>query len=400
MNKRVLITVRGHDAPGITRDLSGVLAENGAILEDVEQVVNHGLLLLSFLVGFDDAKAAETADAALAEASAKHGLVYEARQVSTEDIRRHTTRTTHVVTLLGPDLNPSVLQAVSGVLAAAGVNIEKINKFQGGRIGSLELLVSDNGLVSPRQLKQNLLELNERFNIDVAVQRESVFRRSKRLVVMDMDSTLIACEVIDELAAEAGQKERVAAITERAMRGELDFKESLRERVSALKGMKVDALQRVAARIELTPGAQTLISVLHRLGYKTAVISGGFRFFTEHVKQNLGLDYAHANELEIEGGLLTGRVKGNIIDADGKADLLEDIARREGIGLDQVIAIGDGANDLKMLARAGLGIAFNAKRRVQEAADGTISGSLDSILYLLGITPRDVEELSQLPWQS
>ncbi len=395
MSQHILITVRGHDTPGITRDLTAVLARYDAVLVDVEQVVIHNLLILAFL--FEVAPRVDTAGVLeeLRQVAHAHELVFESKQLTLEEHKRHRQRHRYVVTLMGANMTAAAMQGVAGVIASAGVNIEKIQRLTEGALTTVELVVSNWSEIEPRQLKGMLLEANERFGIDVAVQRESIFRRSKRLVVMDMDSTLITCEVIDELAAAAGKKEQVSAITERAMRGELDFKASLRERVSTLKGLPADVLAQVAAGISLTPGAETLVSVLHRLGYTTAVISGGFRFFTDGIQKRLDLDYAFANELEIEGGRLTGNVRGRIIDADVKAELLEDIARREGIGLDQVIAIGDGANDLKMLSRAGLGIAFNAKRRVREEADGTITGSLDSILYLLGINQRDIDELTQ-----
>lgn len=396
--EHVLITVRGHDAPGITRDLTAVLVDQQAQLLDIEQVVIHHLLLLAFLVVFPDAARREAAIRSMQAVAEGRALTLEARTFTTEDAQQRSSKHTYVVTLLGPSISPAAMQGVASVLAAADVNIEKITQLAEGTFSTVEMIVYDRGRIDPRELKRRLLEVNDRYGIDVAVQRESIFRRSKRLVVMDMDSTLIACEVIDELAAEAGVKAKVAEITERAMRGELDFARSLRERVATLAGLPVEALERVAARIPLTLGAETLVRTLHRLGYKTAVISGGFRYFAEHLQARIGLDYAFANELEIADGHLTGRVCGRIIDADVKAELLEDIARREGIGLDQVIAIGDGANDLKMLARAGLGIAFNAKKRVREAAHGTVSGSLDSILYLLGITKKDIDELQQAPW--
>lgn len=395
--QHVLISVRGHDAPGITRDLAAELDKFHAELLDIEQVVIHHILTLSLLVRFPEGADAPAIAALQGVAEAK-GLVLEQKTFTDEDVRRRSSRHTYVVTLLGSTISPAALQGVAGVLAASAVNIEKINKLTQGAISTIEMVVYDGGVIDPQELKRNLLEVSERFGVDVAVQRESIFRRSKRLVVMDMDSTLIACEVIDELAAAAGAREKVAAITERAMRGELDFGASLRERVKTLEGLPTSVMEEIAQRIALTPGAETLVQVLHRLGYKTAVISGGFRFFTERIQQRLGLTYAYANELEYADGKLTGSVQGRIVDADVKAELLEDIARREGIGLDQVIAIGDGANDIKMLARAGLGIAFNAKRRVREAAHGTVSGSLDSILYLLGITEKDIESIKQSPW--
>ncbi|MFY0573127.1 phosphoserine phosphatase SerB [Cystobacter fuscus] len=229
---------------------------------------------------------------------------------------------------------------------------------------------------------------------DVALQRESLYRRAKRLVVMDMDSTLIRIEVIDELARAHGVGEQVSRITERAMHGEMDYDESLRQRVALLKGLDARVLHELAARLPLTEGAETLIRVLKRLGYRTAIISGGFSVAAEALRARLGIDYAHSNLLEEADGKLTGRTLGAIVNARRKAELLEDIARAEGILLDQVIAVGDGANDLLMLERAGLGIAFRAKPKLRQAADTSISaGGLDTILYFLGLTARELREV-------
>jgi phosphoserine phosphatase len=245
-------------------------------------------------------------------------------------------------------------------------------------------------------MTRQLLAEGAGLGIDIAVQKENLYRRAKRLVVLDMDSTLIQIEVIDELARLAGVGEQVAAITERAMNGELDFQQALRERVGLLKGLSAGALEQVYRDLPFTPGAKNLIRILRRLGFRTAVISGGFDFFTDRLKAELGLDYAYANDLEIVDGLVTGQVVGAIVDGQRKAELLAEIAEREGITLSQVIAIGDGANDLPMLGRAGLGIAFNAKARVREQADYHINqGSLDSILYLLGIAEWEMAELSK-----
>jgi phosphoserine phosphatase len=229
---------------------------------------------------------------------------------------------------------------------------------------------------------------------DVSLQRESLYRRSKRLVVMDMDSTLIRIEVIDELARVAGVGAEVSKITERAMQGEMDYDESLRQRVGLLKGLDVAVLDKIAADLPLTDGAETLVRVLKRLGYRIAVISGGFSRAAEALKRRLGVDYAYSNNLEVQGGKLTGRVVGPIVNAQRKAELLETIAQAEGVLLDQVIAVGDGANDALMLDRAGLGIAFHAKPKLREAADTSLTSSgLDAILYLLGISARELQEV-------
>jgi phosphoserine phosphatase len=239
-------------------------------------------------------------------------------------------------------------------------------------------------------MTRKLLSISSDFGVDIAVQKEDIFRRSKRLVVMDMDSTLIQVEVIDELAKSAGHGEEVSGITSKAMNGELSFNESLNKRVELLRGLDENILDEIYHNIPFTPGAKKLVKILKKLGYKTAVISGGFTFFTDRLKNELGLDYAFANKLEIKDGKLTGKVLGEIINGEAKAKILEDIANKEDISLDQVVAIGDGANDLLMLDKAGLGIAFNAHKTVREKADYNISQeNLDSIIYLLGISEKE-----------
>jgi phosphoserine phosphatase len=240
------------------------------------------------------------------------------------------------------------------------------------------------------QFKSALLELASHYDIDIAYQEDNIFRRNRRLVVFDMDSTLIDAEVIDELAHEAGVGDQVAAITEAAMQGEIDFKASFTQRMALLKGLDASVLQSVAERLRLNEGAEHLISTLKKLGYKTAIVSGGFTFFGEYLQQRLGVDYVYANQLDVEDGLVTGRVTGEIIDGQRKAELLRQIAEREGLMLQQVIAVGDGANDLPMLSIAGLGIAFRAKPLVKASAKQSISNlGLDGILYLLGYSDKD-----------
>jgi phosphoserine phosphatase len=303
----------------------------------------------------------------------------------------------HVVTVVGRSLGARELHAVTERLARHGANLERIHRLSEVEPGSVEIHIALPPEREPEELKRSLLELAMASStFDVALQRESLYRRSKRLVVMDMDSTLIRIEVIDELARAYGVGEQVSRITERAMHGEMDYDESLRQRVGLLKGLDVKVLDDIAANLPLTEGAETLIRVLRRLGYRTAIISGGFSVAAEALKARLGIDYAHSNVLEQEDGKLTGRTLGPIVNARRKAELLESIAQAEGILLDQVIAVGDGANDLLMLERAGLGIAFRAKPKLRQAADTSISaGGLDTILYLLGLSARELQEVRE-----
>jgi phosphoserine phosphatase len=290
-----------------------------------------------------------------------------------------------------------VLSSAATAAARHGFNIDKIHRLSSSTLSSLELILGGDSKADPVSLRTELLQLQSVHGCDVALQREGLMRRSKRLVVMDMDSTLIQQEVIDELARAVGVYDEVAAVTHRAMNGELPFDEALRERVKLLAGAPASILTEVLEQIELTPGAERLVRVLKRLGYRLAVISGGFIQVTEPIRARLGLDYGFANTLEIVDGKLTGRVTGPIINRQRKADLLESLAQTERISLDQVIAIGDGANDLDMLARAGLGIAFRAKRIVQQQAKYALNQqNLDAVLYLLGLHDEEVRELASL----
>ena len=400
-NDRVLITVTGRDRAGITATLTGILAEQGATLHDIEQVVVQGQLTLCLLVGLSHARdvlkellfAAKEMGLELdfnpvspAAANGAAALAAAARG-GAEPGRRY------VITAIGRSLGADALHALARTLATEGANIEKISRLSEDSLASVEIHASLPPGRDREALKRSLLAVATKTGFDVSLQRESLYRRSKRMVVMDMDSTLIRIEVIDELARAAGVGEAVSKITERAMQGEMDYDESLRQRVGLLVGLDVKVLDQIANDLPLTEGAETLVRVLKRLGYKTAVISGGFSRAAEALKRRLGIDYAFSNNLEVEGGKLTGRVVGPIVNAQRKAELLEIIAQLEGVVLDQVIAVGDGANDILMLQKAGLGIAFHAKTKTREAADTSISGAgLDAILYLLGISAREIKE--------
>jgi phosphoserine phosphatase len=389
---RVLVTVTGPDRTGVTSTLTGILSQQGATLQDIEQVVVQGQLTLCLLITVP-----ETRDV-LKE------LLFAAKQLGMElDFKPVPADTTpapqaegrrYVITAIGPTLGASQMHALASTLAGVGANIEKIGRLSAETLASVEI----HALLPPDRdseaLKRTLLNVATSSGFDVSLQPESLYRRSKRLVVLDMDSTLIRIEVIDELARVAGVGPEVARITERAMQGEMDYDESLRQRVSLLAGLDVKVLDQIASDLPLTDGAETMVRVLKRLGYKIAVISGGFSRAAEALKRRLGVDYAYSNNLEVAAGKLTGRVVGPIVNAQRKAELLETIAQAEGVLLDQVIAVGDGANDALMLERAGLGIAFHAKAKLRERADTSISGAgLDAILYLLGLSARELQEV-------
>ena len=304
----------------------------------------------------------------------------------------------YIVSLLSRSITAEQIARVSEITASYGLNIDNITRLSGRPSLDIDLQGSQACIefsvrgTTPDidKLRNDFLQIASELNVDIAFQEDSLYRRNRRLVVFDMDSTLIEAEVIDELAKEAGVGEQVAEITERAMRGEIDFTESFALRVGLLKGLSEDVLSRVAERINMTEGAERLISTLKSLGYKTAILSGGFTYFANRLQANLGIDYVYANELEIEDGKVTGRVTGQVVDGQRKAALLDELAKKENIGRQQVIAVGDGANDLPMLSRAGLGVAFRAKPLVKESARHAISNlGLDAVLYLIGF--RDLE---------
>jgi phosphoserine phosphatase len=307
--------------------------------------------------------------------------------------------TRHIVTLLSRRIRGEEIARLSEVVARHGLSIDKITRLS-GRVSLDAADATDKACVElsvrgefpdPEAARREFLALAASLGVDIACQRDSMFRRNRRLVAFDMDSTLIEVEVIDELARHAGVGSEVAAITESAMRGEIDFAQSFRKRVALLEGLDEGVLEEVAQALRLTEGAEKLLAALRRMGLRTAIISGGFGYFGRKVQQRLGIDYVFANELDIEDGRVTGRVRGPVVDGARKAELLRELAQREGISLEQVIAVGDGANDLPMLSIAGLGIAFRAKPLVKASAKHAISTlGLDGILYLLGISDREL----------
>jgi phosphoserine phosphatase len=381
----LLITATGRDRPGLTSGLCTVLAEHGARILDLEQVVIRDRLILGLLVSLGDDE--EVTCRRLNERAAELGVSLEFEHMAASRSSWGPQR--HYVTMLGQPLRAGAIAAVTGRIAECGANIERITRLSRYPILSFELLVSGG---EAEQLRSELVAEAARQRIDVAVQRATLYRRAKRLIVLDVDSTLIQGEVIELLAEHAGCADRVAAVTARAMAGEIDFEASLRERVALLEGLPASAIDHVKEHLVLTPGAQTLVRTLRRLGYVLAIVSGGFTQVTDDLAARLHLDHAHANTLEVVDGRLTGRLEGPVVDRAGKAEALVRFAAQAGVPLSQTVAVGDGANDLDMLNTAGLGIAFNAKPVVRQAADTAVSVPyLDAILFLLGITREEIE---------
>jgi phosphoserine phosphatase len=401
MTEILLVNVSGPDRPGVTRAVSQVLADHGATILDIGQAVIHDTLNLGLLAGVPRPQEVEPAMEELRAALGELGLRVRFEPVSAEAYAHwvgQQGKPRHIVTLLGRSILAGHIAQITQIIADHGLNIDKITRLSGrvplradGRpVNACVEFSVRGGSGDLGSLRASLLELATDLDIDIAYQEDNIFRRHRRLVVFDMDSTLIENEVIDELAQRAGVGAQVAAITERAMRGELDFQHSFRERLALLRGLPETVLDEVYQGLTLTEGAEHLIATLKVLGYRTAILSGGFTCIGRRIQRRLGIDYLFANELEIRDGRVTGMVSGTIVDAARKAELLRELAAREGISLEQTIAVGDGANDLQMLGVAGLGIAFRAKPLVRASAKQSLSQlGLDGILYLMGISDRD-----------
>jgi len=384
----LLITLTGRDRPGVTSRLFSVLARFPLSVVDIEQVVIRGRLVLGVLTSCDEPPDLTAIHRSVTSMAAGLGLDAEITTGSAEPGQGGggygTAAEQLHVTVLGHPLQPDAVAAVAGRIAASGANIDRITRLASDPVTCIELDVSG---AEPGPLRAALAQVAVDSGVDVAVQRGGLHRRAMRLIVMDVDSTLIQEEVIDLLAARAGCADEVAKITESAMRGDLDFAGSLRERAALLAGLDASVLDTVRASLRLTPGARTLIRTLKRLGYKCGIVSGGFTAVIEPLAASLGIDYVAANTLEVADGKLTGRVLEPIIDREGKTEALRTFARAAGVPLSQTVAVGDGANDLGMIAAAGLGVAFNAKPMVRDAADTALSVPyLDTVLYLLGIS--------------
>jgi phosphoserine phosphatase len=401
MREIILINISGEDKPGLTSSITGILARYRISILDIGQAVIHDTLSLGILIGVP--KEAESSPILKDVLFKAHelGVNMQFTPISRQVYQKWVGgqgKPRYIITVLARKINAEQISVVTRIVARNQLNIDQISRLSGriplnagNRENKACVEFSLRGQPADiHQMRSEFFQVAEKLGIDIAFQEDNVYRRNARLVVFDMDSTLIESEVIDELARAAGVGKEVAAVTEKAMRGEIDFTASLKLRVAYLKGLDESVLQQVASNLQLTEGAEKLISNLKALGFKTAILSGGFQYFGQLLRARLGIDYVHANELEIMDGKLTGNVSGTIVDGNRKAQLLKQIAAKENIRMEQVIAVGDGANDLPMLNAAGLGIAFRAKPIVRESAKQSISTlGLDSILYLIGFRDRE-----------
>ncbi|MEM1670868.1 MAG: phosphoserine phosphatase SerB [Archaeoglobaceae archaeon] len=371
----IALSVHGEDKPGLVHAVAKALAGCNANIVDIEQTVLQGIFAM-FIVA--EAENLDCVEKKVRELCDRLGVKIT---LSPFERKKLKEKNLYVINVLGKD-RIGLVRDITEVLLKFGINIERTSLTARDKLISIEFLV-DMGDANLSNLKRELLKEGEKLGLDIVVQDYESATKEKRLIVFDLDSTLIEVEIIDELAREAGVEKEVKELTQKAMNGEMSFKEALRERVRLLKGLPVEVLEKIYSRVEFTEGAKELISALKRAGYKIAVVSGSFTYFTNRIKEELGIDYAFGNELEIVDGKLTGNVVGRIIDAEEKARIVEEIARKEGIKIENVVAVGDGANDRIMIERAGLGIAFNAKNVLKEIADGNISK--DNIIGIAGI---------------
>ncbi len=403
MNETVLIHLSGSNQPGLTAVLTAILARYHACVLDIGQAVVHETLVLGLLIEIPPDNFLHLQNALVKKSGELH-LQVSFKPVSKSDLEHwiySQGKDRFIITILGRAISANHLARVSAIIEEHGLNVDRIERLSGRRSlavhtsttnACVELRASGNA-TSEASMRADFLATAHELRIDIAFQRESIFRRNRRLFAFDMDSTLIQGEVIDELAKMAGVADKVVAITESAMRGEIEFQESFRRRVELLRGLSEQRVHELLGTIPLVEGAEQLIGTLKMLGYKTAILSGGFTFFARHLQQRLGVDYVFANELDIVDGKVSGQVKTEIVDGPRKAELLRQIARKENISLEQVIAVGDGANDLPMLGIAGMGIAFRAKPIVRQTAGHAVSFlGLDSLLYLIGVRDRDFDE--------
>jgi phosphoserine phosphatase len=392
-----ILSVSGRDRKGILAALASALADAGIEIVDIEQATLQDFLALSFLVDLDrDPDRASRLLRVVIPKASELGLAVDVRSLDGDQVRT-LKETDHLVLTLISERPSSRLVADLGAAAARhGANIVSIRRLAEEDLRAGEYVLDISAVGDLDAMKADILLTAEGLGADAGLAREDVYRKSKRIVVFDMDSTLVAGELIDVLAERKGVADAVSAITRKAMEGDMDFEESLRRRVAMLAGLPESVLQEIARTLPLTPGAEEVIGVLKRLGYKLGILSGGFTVFTDALRERLGIDYAHANTVEIRDGALTGKLLGPVLDGPGKARVLREIAAREGVRPDQVVGVGDGANDIPMLQAAGLGIAFRAKEGTRRRADAAIQrNDFMGLLYLLGVSGRDVRRMRQ-----
>ncbi len=395
-NELILINISGQDKPGVTAALTSILARYNAMVLDIGQADIHHTLSLGILFKTTPAESGDLMKDLLFKAY-DMGVKIRFTPISTEEYEKWVGlqgKNRWIITILGRQLTASNIALVSEVIVEQGLNIDAIQRLTGrqplveGALPAAKACIEFSVRGTPvnrSEMQSRFIEISSREGFDISMQEDTMYRRCRRLICFDMDSTLIQTECIDQLAEKAGVGEKVRDITERAMRGEIDFRESFTERVALLKGLDVSVMEGIAESLPITEGVDRMMQVLKRAGFKTAILSGGFTFFGEYLKRRFGFDYVYANELEVEDGKLTGRYVGDIVDGKRKAELLRLIAQVENVNIAQTIAVGDGANDLPMLSAAGLGIAFHAKPKVKESAKQSISTiGIDGVLYFLG----------------
>ncbi|OEK07687.1 phosphoserine phosphatase SerB [Flavivirga aquatica] len=398
-----LLNISGQDKPGLTSSLTDVLAEYKAKVLDIGQANIHDTLSLGILFEIQSGKKSAAVLKDLLFKAYELGIKAKFKPITLEDYENWVTlqgKDRYIVTILGEKLAAEQISEVTKIISDKNLNIDSIKRLT-GRLSLVKeeeyprasIQLSIRGKIDDKtEFTEKFMQISRDLDVDIAFQEDNIYRRNRRLVCFDMDSTLIQTEVIDELAELAGVGEEVKAITESAMQGEIDFNESFISRMKLLKGLSEEVLQDVAVKLPITKGARRLIDTLKSYGFKTAILSGGFTYFGHYLQKELGIDYVYANQLEIKNGKLTGGYLGDIVDGNKKAEYLQDIAKREGIDISQTIAIGDGANDLPMLNLAGLGIAFHAKPKVKDNAQSSISSiGLDGVLYLLGYHDRHID---------
>lgn len=402
-NEIILLNISGQDKPGLTSSLTSVLAEYGAKVLDIGQANIHDTLSLGIMFEIQSGKKSAAVLKDILFKSYELGITAKFTPITLEDYEKWVNlqgKDRYIVTILGEKLAAKQIAEVTKIISEKNLNIDSIKRLT-GRLSLVKeeeyprasIQLSIRGKIDNKtDFTEKFMQISHDLNVDIAFQEDNIYRRNRRLVCFDMDSTLIQTEVIDELAELAGVGEEVKAITESAMNGEIDFNESFKRRMKLLKGLSEDVLHNVAINLPITKGARRLIDTLNTYGFKTAILSGGFSYFGRYLQKELGIDYVYANQLEIKDGVLTGGYLGDIVDGNKKAEYLKEIAQKEGIDISQTIAVGDGANDLQMLNLAGLGIAFHAKPKVKDNAQSSISSiGLDGVLYLLGYHDRHID---------